>query len=203
MVVVGPRPIVASSALPSKTKPLQQQSQEKHQHSDSCVAHEYSVDMRKFRTSNAVDRCLATELKEVKECVGVNTNSTSLKCPPMTYAFVYGTLKKGFSNYWLMEDVCSKGHARFLGFARTKEMFPMVCGPYQVPFLIDIPSLGHHVRGELYEVRFTSLKHLFPPIETYLFLNVSQSCGSLKADLLSYLNVEFCSHSDMCSGFSG
>jgi gamma-glutamylaminecyclotransferase len=78
----------------------------------------------------------------------------------MTYAFVYGTLKKGFSNYWLMEDVCSKGHARFLGFARTKEMFPMVCGPYQVPFLIDIPSSGHHVRGELYEVDRIAIERL-------------------------------------------
>lgn len=89
---------------------------------------------------------------------------TAQQCVPTAYAFVYGTLKKGFSNYWLMEDVVAKGHARYLGTARTKQKFPMVCGPYQVPFLIDLPSAGYHVRGELYEV----CAH---PISFFLCLN--------------------------------
>lgn len=155
MVVVGSRHNVTSSALPSKTKPLQH-AHEKQQHSDARVSKEgLTVDMRDLRTSSAVqERSLVTELKQMKEYVRVNKSSTTLKNPPMAYAFVYGTLKKGFSNYWLMEEVCATGHARFLGSARTKQKFPLVCGPYQVPFLIDIPSAGHHVRGELYEVFF-------------------------------------------------
>jgi gamma-glutamylcyclotransferase (GGCT)/AIG2-like uncharacterized protein YtfP len=67
-------------------------------------------------------------------------------------AFVYGTLKQGFSNHWLMEDVMTKGHARFVGIASTKKQYPLVCGPFQVPFLLDMPACGCHVRGELYEV---------------------------------------------------
>lgn len=67
-------------------------------------------------------------------------------------AFVYGTLKQGFSNHWLMEDVMTKGHARFVGIASTKKRYPLVCGPFQVPFLLDMPACGCHVRGELYEV---------------------------------------------------
>ncbi|KAG0562214.1 hypothetical protein KC19_9G126900 [Ceratodon purpureus] len=162
MVVVGSRHVVTSSALPSKTKPLQHTQERQQQNGDARVAKDgFSVDMRELRTSSAVqERSLVTELKQMKEYVRVNKSSTTLKSPPTAYAFVYGTLKKGFSNYWLMEEVCATGHARFLGSARTKQKFPMVCGPYQVPFLIDIPSEGHHVRGELYEVDRVAIDRL-------------------------------------------
>lgn len=86
--------------------------------------------MWKFRILNVVDCCLVMELKEVKECVGVNINLILLKCFFMIYVFVYGILKKGFLNYWFMEDVCFKGYVWFLGFVRMKEMFFMVCGFY-------------------------------------------------------------------------
>ena len=158
MVVVGARHIVPSSALPSKTH---HHTQEKPQQlADARVAKEgFNVDMRDLRTASAVqERSLVTEVtKHAKEYARVNKNSSPLNSPPTAYAFVYGTLKKGFSNHWLIEEICATGHARFLGFARTKQKFPMVCGPYQVPFLIDIPSQGHHVRGELYEVCFPPL----------------------------------------------
>jgi len=75
-----------------------------------------------------------------------------LESPPCSLAFVYGTLKKGFSNHWLIEDAVGAGHAQFLGAARTKQRYPLVCGPFQVPFLLNMASSGVHVKGELYAV---------------------------------------------------
>lgn len=73
--------------------------------------------------------------------------------PPCSLAFVYGTLKQGFSNHWLIEDVVGEGHAHFIGVARTKQRYPLVCGPFQVPFLLHMPNSGVQVKGELYAVR--------------------------------------------------
>jgi hypothetical protein len=72
--------------------------------------------------------------------------------PPCSLAFVYGTLKQGFSNHWLIEDVVGEGHAHFIGVAKTKQRFPLVCGPFQVPFLLHMPNSGLQVKGELYAV---------------------------------------------------
>ena len=72
--------------------------------------------------------------------------------PPCSLAFVYGTLKQGFSNHWLIEDVVGAGHAHFIGVAKTKQLYPLVCGPFQVPFLLNMPNSGLHVKGELYAV---------------------------------------------------
>lgn len=161
MVVAAPRQIIASSALPASKATKPHSAQETHPHSDgNCVTREsYTLDMRELRASSTVGRALTTELKQQTRVYNVKS-FPALKCSPTAYAFVYGTLKKGFSNHWLMEDVVAKGHARFLGTARTKEKFPMVCGPYQVPFLIDLPSTGHHVRGELYEVDCHAIERL-------------------------------------------
>ncbi|KAL2622062.1 hypothetical protein R1flu_002267 [Riccia fluitans] len=71
---------------------------------------------------------------------------------PSTLAFVYGTLKRGFGNHWLMEEQMSKKHARLVGTAQTKLKYPLVCGPFQVPFLLRYPGEGEHVQGELYQV---------------------------------------------------
>ncbi|KAI5064590.1 hypothetical protein GOP47_0021260, partial [Adiantum capillus-veneris] len=76
-------------------------------------------------------------------------------------AFVYGTLKRGFGNHWLMEELMAGSHAHFLGYALTKRRFPLVCGPFQVPFLLHSPSpSGHHVRGELYQVDSLAISRL-------------------------------------------
>ncbi|MCO5571951.1 hypothetical protein L7F22_025702 [Adiantum nelumboides] len=76
-------------------------------------------------------------------------------------AFVYGTLKRGFGNHWLMEELMAGSHAHFLGYACTKRRFPLVCGPFQVPFLLPSPSpAGHHVRGELYRVDSLAISRL-------------------------------------------
>lgn len=72
--------------------------------------------------------------------------------PPCSLAFVYGTLKEGFSNHWLIEDVVGEGHAHFIGVAKTKTRYPLVCGPFQVPFLLHMPKSGLQVKGELYAV---------------------------------------------------
>lgn len=75
-------------------------------------------------------------------------------------AFVYGTLKKGFGNHWLIEELISKGDAVYLGVARTEKQYPLVCGPFQVPFLVYKPGSGRYVRGELYRVNDAALKAL-------------------------------------------
>eukprot|EP00899_Mesostigma_viride_P014685 jgi/Mesvir1/23217/Mv22675-RA.1 len=73
--------------------------------------------------------------------------------PRLHLVFVYGTLKKGFYNYTLVQEALDRGGAFFLGTGQTKEKYPLVVpGPFQVPFLLDLPSRGRCVFGELYAV---------------------------------------------------
>lgn len=69
-----------------------------------------------------------------------------------TIIFTYGTLKRGFSNHVLLQDMIAAGDASFLGVYQTVDRLPLVCGPYRVPFLLNFPGSGEHVRGELYAV---------------------------------------------------
>ncbi|PQM39481.1 putative gamma-glutamylcyclotransferase [Prunus yedoensis var. nudiflora] len=66
--------------------------------------------------------------------------------------FTYGTLKRGFWNHSLMQELMRSGDAVFLGNYRSEEKYPLVCGPYRVPFLLNMPGLGQRVMGELYAV---------------------------------------------------
>ncbi|XVF42880.1 hypothetical protein PTKIN_Ptkin01aG0401100 [Pterospermum kingtungense] len=66
--------------------------------------------------------------------------------------FTYGTLKRGFSNHVLLQDLMRTGDAVFKGTYRTVDKYPLVCGPYRVPFLLNMPGSGHRVTGELYAV---------------------------------------------------
>ncbi|GAQ87664.1 hypothetical protein KFL_003680140 [Klebsormidium nitens] len=75
-------------------------------------------------------------------------------------AFVYGTLKRGFGNYWLMEDMVQQGTAHFLGTARTQHRYPLVCGPFQVPFMLNNRDEGHHVKGEVYSISNAGVERL-------------------------------------------
>ncbi|KAM0935448.1 putative gamma-glutamylcyclotransferase [Dioscorea sansibarensis] len=69
-----------------------------------------------------------------------------------TVIFTYGTLKRGFFNHALMQDLILAGDAIYLGHAVTATPLPLVCGPYSVPFLLNLPGAGDRVRGELYSI---------------------------------------------------
>ncbi|KAF8032560.1 hypothetical protein BT93_D1463 [Corymbia citriodora subsp. variegata] len=66
--------------------------------------------------------------------------------------FTYGTLKRGFPNHPLMEDLIHSSDAVSLGPHVTHLPHPLVLGPFGIPFLINLPGRGHRVRGELFSV---------------------------------------------------
>ncbi|GMI88762.1 hypothetical protein like AT3G02910 [Hibiscus trionum] len=74
--------------------------------------------------------------------------------------FTYGTLKQGFSNHVLLQDLMRTGDAVFKGSYQTVEKYPLVCGPYRVPFLLNMPGSGHRVTGELYAVSARGLSRV-------------------------------------------
>ncbi|KAL6909582.1 hypothetical protein ACP4OV_001863 [Aristida adscensionis] len=77
-----------------------------------------------------------------------------------TLVFTYGTLKRGFSNHALLQELAAAGDAAFVGAATTAPRLPLVCGPYRVPFLLNLPGAGHRVAGELYAVTPRGLHRL-------------------------------------------
>lgn len=74
--------------------------------------------------------------------------------------FTYGTLKRGFSNHPLLQDLIRTGDASFVGPYKTAQRCPLVCGPYRVPFLLNLPGSGHRVHGELYSVSARGLARM-------------------------------------------
>ncbi|XP_054775949.1 putative gamma-glutamylcyclotransferase At3g02910 [Prosopis cineraria] len=74
--------------------------------------------------------------------------------------YTYGTLKKGFPNHPLLEDLIGTKDAVFMGSCETRERYPLVCGLYGVPYLIHLPGSGHHIKGELYGVTRRGLTQL-------------------------------------------
>ncbi|KAK7341198.1 hypothetical protein VNO80_24124 [Phaseolus coccineus] len=91
---------------------------------------------------------VAEREREVK----VNGNGNGDGDGERTVIFTYGTLKRGFSNHPLLQDLIRTGDASFVGTYRTAGKYPLVCGPYRVPFLLNIPGSGCWVHGELYSV---------------------------------------------------
>ncbi|KAK4366410.1 hypothetical protein RND71_014290 [Anisodus tanguticus] len=71
--------------------------------------------------------------------------------------FSYGTLKRGFPNHRLMENLIGAGDVICIGEYTTVGTFPLVCGPYGIPYLINIRGSGHRVRGELYKVNSSGI----------------------------------------------
>ncbi|KAG5559064.1 hypothetical protein RHGRI_008846 [Rhododendron griersonianum] len=74
--------------------------------------------------------------------------------------FTYGTLKKGFSNHGLLENMFATGDASYLGPYTTLDEFPLLCGPFKVPFLLNFPGSGHRISGELYAVSPVALARM-------------------------------------------
>ena len=79
---------------------------------------------------------------------------------PSLFIFTYGTLQRGFSNHKLMQDLMRTGDATFVATCRTAENYPLVCGPYRVPFLLNMAGSGQPVTGELYAVSVSGLARL-------------------------------------------
>ncbi|KAL5129686.1 putative gamma-glutamylcyclotransferase [Glycine soja] len=90
----------------------------------------------------------------------VNGNGNGVGEGRTTLIFTYGTLKRGFSNHPLLQDLIRSGDASFVGTYRTAAKYPLVCGPYKVPFLLNIPGSGHGVHGELYSVSTRGLERM-------------------------------------------
>ncbi|KAM7260182.1 hypothetical protein ACFE04_015923 [Oxalis oulophora] len=69
-----------------------------------------------------------------------------------TLIFSYGTLKTNLPNYHLMQDLITKTDAIHIGNCTTLIPYPLLIGPYGIPYLINHPNTGHRVKGELYSV---------------------------------------------------
>ncbi|XP_071921170.1 putative gamma-glutamylcyclotransferase At3g02910 [Coffea arabica] len=89
-----------------------------------------------------------------------NNNNNATTISRTRLIFTYGTLKRGFYNHRLMESLISTGDASFIGECTTKESFPLVIGPYGIPFLINLLGSGHRIPGELYAVSDRGLARL-------------------------------------------
>ena len=62
------------------------------------------------------------------------------------YLFVYGTLKRGVHNHYLLDEV------EFICEATTKQKYPMVNTEEYFPSLIDDVGNGYNVEGEVYKI---------------------------------------------------
>ncbi|KAK9120802.1 hypothetical protein Syun_018419 [Stephania yunnanensis] len=59
-----------------------------------------------------------------------------------------------------MEQLITQGEAEFLGTHSTAQSYPLVCGPYRIPFLLNLPGRGRRVIGELYAVSGAALDRI-------------------------------------------
>ena len=67
------------------------------------------------------------------------------------YVFVYGTLKKGEPNHYLLENE-TNGEKIYCGKCKSKIKFPLVISSrYNIPYVLDAPGQGNHIEGELYK----------------------------------------------------
>ncbi|XP_063702965.1 putative gamma-glutamylcyclotransferase CG2811 [Culicoides brevitarsis] len=74
--------------------------------------------------------------------------------------FLYGTLKRGQPNYYWLTNK-ENGYAKFVCEAVTLEKFPLVVTTsFNIPFLLNVPGMGHQVKGEVYEIDEKMLKNL-------------------------------------------
>lgn len=64
----------------------------------------------------------------------------------MMLVFVYGTLKRAHYNHKCLQE------SEFIGKARSRDSYPMVCSNGIYPYLIEKPGEGHNIRGEVYRI---------------------------------------------------
>eukprot|EP00919_Chromeraceae_sp_WS-2016_P002080 GHVR01004986.1.p1 GENE.GHVR01004986.1~~GHVR01004986.1.p1 ORF type:complete len:174 (+),score=40.40 GHVR01004986.1:268-789(+) len=77
---------------------------------------------------------------------------------PRHLVFSYGTLKRGFCNYYNME----RTGIQYCTVGVTVDKFPLYCDSahrYR-PCLVNNPGIGHRVVGEVYEVSDDALTYL-------------------------------------------
>jgi gamma-glutamylaminecyclotransferase len=86
-----------------------------------------------------------------KKAIDKERRRTMAKAKPH-FIFAYGTLKQGFPNHGLMEDLKTKDDAVFMDTYFTENPYPLVIGPHGIPYLINLPGSGHRVKGEVYAV---------------------------------------------------
>lgn len=70
----------------------------------------------------------------------------------MFLVFVYGTLKFNQPNHhWLTDH--ANGVSFFISNGKTSDKYPFVIATrYNIPFLVERPSVGNVINGEVYEV---------------------------------------------------
>ena len=70
----------------------------------------------------------------------------------MVNIFVYGTLKRGEPNHWLIKKLAN--HARFLSVAETRDKLPLVIeSESNAPVLLNRPGEGlNQIEGQVYAV---------------------------------------------------
>uniref|UniRef100_A0A7I4DTG0 Gamma-glutamylcyclotransferase family protein n=1 Tax=Physcomitrium patens TaxID=3218 RepID=A0A7I4DTG0_PHYPA len=66
--------------------------------------------------------------------------------PPCSLGFVYGTLKQGFSNHWLIEDAVGEGHAQFIGLQVKGELYAVDQTALELLDELEGVSKGHYER---------------------------------------------------------
>lgn len=76
------------------------------------------------------------------------------------HVFVYGTLKKSEPNHFYFTNK-TNGFAQFVCAGKTIEKFPLIVATkYNVPFLMNVPNMGHTISGEIYSVDDKMFGHL-------------------------------------------
>ncbi|KAK9205182.1 hypothetical protein WN943_015449 [Citrus x changshan-huyou] len=127
----------------------------------------YSVDViapgRALRMEDSVNgkgssHNVSIDLESAQFCVQVKGYNESKQQTHLIFS--YGTLKRGFPNHYLMQQLMDQNAAVFLGPYCTHESYPLVCGPYNIPYLINLPRSGNRVKGELYSVSTQGLARL-------------------------------------------
>ena len=92
----------------------------------------------RLRPINDVPNFSSTQLAF---CV-INLLSLKFLAVDMHRVFVYGTLKKGQPNFYLLEDAAI-GLSKYVGDGVTVQKWPLVVGtPYNIPFILDNIEFG-------------------------------------------------------------